>query len=295
MSVNAMHLGVESFHRLVDRALQPAAAGAPPPTVPKPIVEWLARLMLLENVPFEYLVPHPSLLPLESIRFFVIDTNWLLRALEGAASAGVASSRDVVTMLTLMEEAVQQVFSAAASIRNQDRGLPAAANQNTVAPTGWSGMLMRSVAVQYWPGMDVTATDSTNAPLKPLRIDRLSPNVLLCLFNGIAAEVNVMEPPETLHFGVFENGNQPYVIMRGLNYNGQNAGITLPGSPKANVTLRNSSSFPWTVMASETAGTLSTALGNLGFLPPSGITSAEYAIEMVHSAGLQTFQRSGVL
>jgi hypothetical protein len=294
MNVNAMHLGAESFNRLVDRTLQPLAAGAPPPAVPKPIVEWMARLMLLENVPFEYLVPHPLMLPTESIRLFVIDTNWLLRAMEGAASAGVASSRDVVSMLTVIEQAAQQVFTAAISIRNQDRGAPV--NQNAaVAPTGWSGFLMRSVAVQNWPGLEVTAVDQTGAALSPLRIDRLSPDVMLCIFNGVAAKVSVMEPPETLHFGVFENGNQPYVILRGLNAGGQNAGMTLPGSPSMNVQLRNNASYPGTVMVAATATQLSTTLKADGFLPPSGITSAEYAIEMVHSAGLQTFQRSGAL
>jgi hypothetical protein len=272
--------------------LQPASANTPP--IPQPILVWLARLMLLENVPFEYLVPHPALLPLESIRFFVLDTNWLLRAMEGAASAGVSSSRDVTATLTLLEQAVQQIFNAAISIRNQDRGLPIV-EEAAVAPSGWSGILLRSCAVQYWPGMEVTATDQTGAPLQALRIDRLSPNVLLCLFNGVAAKVNIMEPPETLHFGVWENGNQPYVYLRGLNYGGQKAGFPIPGNVQANVTLRTSTSYPGTIMTEATATTMSTALGNLKYLPPSGITSAEYAIEMVQSAGLQTFKRSGVL
>lgn len=292
MTVNAMHLGVESFHRLVDRALQTAAA--PTPTVPQPIVEWMAQLMLLQNVPFEYLVPHPMMLPLESIRFFVIDTNWLLRAMEGAASAGVASSRDVVAMLTLMENAVQQIFAAAVNFRNQQRGITPPQSP-AVAQTGWSGFLLRSCAVQYWPGMDVTATDQNGNPLQLLRIDRLSPNVLLCLFNGVAEQVSIMEPPETLHFGVFETGSQPYVILRGLNAGGQSAGMPLKGDPTVNVVLRSSTGFPWTVMVQATANALSTGLSSQGALPPSGITSAEYAIEMVQSAGLQTFQRSGVL
>jgi len=143
--------------------------------------------------------------------------------------------------------------------------------------------------------MEVTATDQTGAPLQALRIDRLSPNVLLCLFNGVAAKVNIMEPPETLHFGVWENGNQPYVYLRGLNYGGQKAGFPIPGNVPANVSLRTSTSYPGTIMTAATATTMSTALGNLKYLPPSGITSAEYAIEMVQSAGLQTFKRSGVL
>jgi hypothetical protein len=85
------------------------------------------------------------------------------------------------------------------------------------------------------------------------------------------------------------------VILRGLNAGGQDAGMTLPGSPQMNLQMRNNSSYPGTVLVAATAQELSSTLQPLGYLPPSGITSAEYAIEMVHSAGLQTFQRSGAL
>ena len=46
-----------------------------PPTdddgLPDSVVDWLARLRLLCNVPFAYLVPDHRLLPTESIRFFI--------------------------------------------------------------------------------------------------------------------------------------------------------------------------------------------------------------------------------
>ena len=46
------------------------AARSGPRATPRPLRQWLAGLRLLEAVPFSHLVPHPALLPAESIRFF---------------------------------------------------------------------------------------------------------------------------------------------------------------------------------------------------------------------------------
>src|SRR5205085_11506130 len=40
------------------------------------LVQWIARLVLLYPVPFHYLIPHPALLPPESLRFFHLDDPW---------------------------------------------------------------------------------------------------------------------------------------------------------------------------------------------------------------------------
>ena len=57
------------------------------------LVEWIARLVLLYPVPFHYLVPHQSLLPSESLRFFHLDDNWVDALVDGAFSIAVRISR----------------------------------------------------------------------------------------------------------------------------------------------------------------------------------------------------------
>ena len=59
-----------------------------PRVVPARLRLWLARLRLLEAVPFSYLVADAELLPTESIRFFYLD-----RALDRRAGAGRAERR----------------------------------------------------------------------------------------------------------------------------------------------------------------------------------------------------------
>ena len=290
MSVNALAEGTASFHDLVQRALSTASSPQP---IPPAIVQWMARLLLLEKVPFEYLVPHPDMLPVESIRFFVMDGNWILRAIEGAASAGVGSSRDAIATLQLLEQSVGQLFQAATQIRSLDRGVTAtlsleAGTAGTPMAGGWSGFLLRSCAVQYWPGMEVTAADSSNNALPLLRMERLSPDVLLCLFNGPLHQVSIMQPPETLHFGVAGVGSSaPYTHLRGLT-SGQNAGMPLPNDPHANVSFRNGQ-YPGVMKTNATTQNIKTALGSA---LPGAFTSAEFAIEMVLTAGLQSFTQS---
>ena len=54
--------------------------------------QWLARLRLLEGVPFAYLVADSELLPPESIRFFYLVRNWSDALVEGALSVGTLNS-----------------------------------------------------------------------------------------------------------------------------------------------------------------------------------------------------------
>ena len=56
--------------------------------VPGDVAAWLHDLAVLKGVPFGYLVPDNAMLPPESIRFFVLDPNWINALLEGAASIG---------------------------------------------------------------------------------------------------------------------------------------------------------------------------------------------------------------
>jgi len=62
--------------------------------VPLDLRQWLARLRLLDSVPFAYLTPDSLLLPPESIRFFYVDRNWTDALIQGALSVGTVNSSD---------------------------------------------------------------------------------------------------------------------------------------------------------------------------------------------------------
>lgn len=152
------------------------------PSVPDAVATWFQRLSLLQGIPFNYLVPDERMLPVESIRFFTIDPHWIESLLDGAFSIGRVTSKDM----------------------NQDK-------PSTTPYANLSGFLLRSCVVSGWPGLlvdgyDQVITDGNIVPDQPpltlLRMDRLSPNVLLCLFSGDVKTVDIHLAPETMHFGV---------------------------------------------------------------------------------------------
>ena len=165
------------------------------PDLPPSVSDWFAQLALLEGVPFNYLVPDEAMVPQESIRFFQLDSLWVECLLDGAFSIGRVSAAD-------------QSHDGAHDTNP-------AANPHGIV----SGCLLRSQVVSGWPHLLVEGYDSVIeldqditsegiTPLTLLRMERLSPNVLLCLFEGEAHTVDFHLKAEKLHFGVDINEDQ---------------------------------------------------------------------------------------
>ena len=107
-----------------------------PRIIPTPLRQWLARLRLLENVPFAYVVPDSLMLPPESIRFFQIDDFWLDCLLDGAFSIGQTTTHSDV-----VEQLQQSLLTA--SLPDLGR---------------LSGVLLRSEVVSGWPAVPSPVT-----------------------------------------------------------------------------------------------------------------------------------------
>jgi hypothetical protein len=152
--------------------------------LPADVVGWFDQLRLLHGVPFDYLVADDRMLPPESIRFVQLNQPWIDCLVDGAFSIG-------------------RLTGALKEVDHQQRS--ALAEALPEHPTT-SGFLMRSSVVAGWPGLVVDAygppTGGARGPRLPVaRIDRLAPDLLLCLFSGQVARVDVHQKPETLHFG----------------------------------------------------------------------------------------------
>ncbi len=179
-----------------------------------PVVAWLARLLLLVPVPFTRLVPDARMLPPESLRFFLTDPNWRDALIGGALGIGAQSSRDTLQDEIVAAAVRAEVAGAAARHRDTLRGAGAGAPDDDPGdpdrPLGAvSGLLLRSALVSGWPHLAVRAVDAAGAPLPVLRMEHLSPSVLLCLFNGVPATVELAEPQEGFRFGVEDDGLIP--------------------------------------------------------------------------------------
>ena len=271
------------------------AGAEEPPQLPENLTYWLAQLTLLYGVPVEYLVPDTRMLPVESMRFFYIDRNWLDRLVDGALSVGVFSSRELVFNEAFYESIYAQVDVMQQQLRPMLRqeAIPNA----PLVGGGLTGVLFRSCVVSGWPGLEVEAWNGTNL-LDILRMDRLSDNVLLCIFNGLPDRVEFIEPGEGLHFGITRaSGATNFTVnLRGLGFPNE---ATYPGGKqietgggaylKANGTLRTGNGQePGVVdihgLVASITSTMPTGALQNGKLTPGGM-----AIQMVQGAGKQVY------
>jgi hypothetical protein len=178
----------------------------------KAISTWFASLSLLRGVPFNYLVPDEAMLPKEAIRFFWVDSTWIDCLLDGAFSIGRVTNSDHA------QDTSQVVGNSS----------PAANPHEQI-----TGCLLRSNVVAGWPGLQVSGYDNNGSSLPLLRLDRLSPNVLICLFEGEIQSIAISLKPETLHFGLDSDGHIPPTyskILRDSQGNEQEA-LTIPNIP----------------------------------------------------------------
>lgn len=142
-----------------------------------------------------------------------------------------------------------------------------------------AGLLMRSLIVSGWPGLEIvgytSATEDETTRIKPLRIERLSPNVMLVIFDQIPQLVVFNEPRETLHFGTTS-------VVKAL----RNPNTGAPLTTKLD-------SIPMRVADPSVLNIaqLVASLKDPNRLTPAvpSFTSATLAIEMIESAGKRLF------
>jgi hypothetical protein len=215
------------------------------------LVRWLAPLALLQDVPFEHLVADSRMLPVESIRFFHVDENWIDALLDGALSAGIQTRRDSVFSAIIRDPLHRAVDEEMSAVRDRLCG---------VEPTGgravrgsMSGFLLRSSLASNWPGLEVCAWGAASAgPMKPLRLDRVAPGVLLALYPDVIGQLRIDEPSEGLTLGVEDNGIALRSLPSGATLGEWVTSPDFPGLPD----LTDTSRLPQRVEVAELAALL---------------------------------------
>ena len=69
----------------------------------------------------------------------------------------------------------------------------------------YTGFLLRSQVVAGWPNLQVNGyavPDDIHSEIMKLRMDRISADCIICIFDGEAKQVAIHEPPEQLHCGI---------------------------------------------------------------------------------------------
>lgn len=209
-----------------------------PRRVPRDIRLWLARLRLLEAVPFSHLVADAALLPPESIRFFHLDRGWTDALVEGALSVGTVTTADRAALETLYPVVRDEVDEAERLVRLVGWEPGAAVPSGNAGPV--TGFLLRSRMVSGWPALHVRAYGKDNLAVSPkiadeavdeaddaalarlpvLRMERLAPAVLLVLIDGLPRVVHLEEPRAGVQYGVDQmavaGGLEARVVLRNV-------------------------------------------------------------------------------
>jgi hypothetical protein len=266
------------------RAAARAQGPGPEPPEPDPaeekIAAWLTRVRALYGVPVHYLVPDARMLPVESIRFFRVDERWITALVDGAFSLGRPVTGVDPAETSRLARLHARAVRGGPRVRAARFGVALAEGGD--APEGASGFLLRSAVVGGWPNLEVEALDGGGGELLPIRVERLSADLLLGLFHGAVARVKLREPAETLHFGV-EPGEG--AATKALKYVDTGAGGQQPGEVvegvRVDVALRNRSANNRVLDVNGLAARLHAALVEHGAISTTPWSPAAFALEMV--------------
>lgn len=273
-----------------------ATEGTSDDDVPYVIANFLARLKLLYGIPFNYLVSDVRMLPLESLRFFYMDTAWANALVEGALSIGRSTSGDSTLDKMMSPHIHGAITQHAHKMRSAALGIHPSLVESTPEVFNPTGFLLRSQVVSGWPGLEVVGKDKDGTVLPILRFEHAGPDVLLCIFNGVVQDVAIHEHPEALHFGVDidPDNPSPSKFMKSLRYITQD-GTNEPGSPippdiapplKVKDYVRKTASV---LEVDEMAKNIGMELKDK--IEYTGeFTSAEFALEMIEGVQQVTFK-----
>ena len=145
--------------------------------------QWLENLLLLKGLPFACLLPTEKLIPPESVRFFQVDKAWLLSMASGAAGIGENSRKQ--------EGVTQNLYNSWKQRIEREKRY---------------GVLLRSHMLRLWKNMAVYVCDEAGKEVEPLRMERLSEDILLILSDVPLAALKLREPSEGIRMQFNEDG-----------------------------------------------------------------------------------------
>ncbi|MFD5887216.1 hypothetical protein ACFWHQ_14735 [Streptomyces sp. NPDC060334] len=220
------------------------------------VTAWLDALRRLEMLGLSHLVPDPSALPAESIRFAYVDADWVRAAVDGALSVGVGHALD--------------------------------ADLNALATGGGPipkcAVLINSSLVPNWPGSIATAYRGTDL-LEPARDAVFGLETRLLLYPEVIDRFELAEPPRGLCFGIGDLGT---IELREIT--GDRIGHPMGEFPQPAGFARFLRPGGKDVLNVDGTGdALLPALSRTHDV--ARISSAQFALQMINAPQAQTFSR----
>ncbi len=239
------------------------------PPIPDQVRKWLGRLSLLYGVPFGYLVPDEKMLEMESLRFFYFDPQWMECLIDGALSVGRSSDVRLLLGKAMAGNFLsEEVLEEAKKIRP---GLQGKEVHPSSAQGTWrlTGFILRSAVVAGWRGLEIKAYgDNPDESLPILRLERISNDVMLCIFEGVMKQLVITQPPESMHFGVQTKSESP------SGYSKQIRTPSKDGNKISDIVVPLRNIAQRVIKVKELATEIQSKI-------KTEVTSAEFAVEMV--------------
>ncbi|KAG7294509.1 hypothetical protein NEMBOFW57_004584 [Staphylotrichum longicolle] len=172
------------------------------------VQSWILDNMFLKNIPAHYLLPDPSYLPPESIRFFYIDDNWMDAFVDGALSIGNHLDRADDVVRQALKRNLNRYFET-----NYVDQAGSELNYHPQIPC--FGFFLRSAVVKAFPDLQIHAPwakgDNVSGKREPtLRFETIDKDILLCLFDRMpgtahwdpAEQITLSQPPHQQCFSI---------------------------------------------------------------------------------------------
>lgn len=182
----------------------------------------LMEASLLYYVPFSWLVPDHAMLPEETLQFFTVDYNWVLSHLDGICSIGRNAGIDYSHDTELLREIYRDVLRGSGRIRQEKivsckagREKGRAEEENGAEA---SGFILRSAVTVDFRGIEIRAYADGEGKrrLQPLRIEMVGPQIMAGIFAGRIHRLELVQPPEGLHYGAVKSGGETYKRLRDM-------------------------------------------------------------------------------
>lgn len=243
------------------------------------LIAWLSELGLMSNVPFHYLIPSESILPNHSIRFFYVNPSWQQALIDGACSLGRNASLDLAHDQALIDAVFAQISKRMKAVRPMLQRKPLLTEQLQDGVQLIGGFVLRSPLVRGWRGLEFKALSKENTELRALRIELLSDDVLIGLFDGVPYTLQIAQPPEGFYFGFNQSNGRYYKRLRDFD-----TGALLAETDTVEVAILNK--------GLRTIDVCQTAKNMEAFYQKEGFTSAEFALQMIKTPYIGQVVRS---
>ena len=160
-----------------------------------PIIHtWMSEKLSLSEIPAHIVIPDPSFLPNESLRFFHIDDSWLDCLIDGALSVANHLDRDDDLVRTQIKEVYNYYLANV---------VPGTKIQPQIPAYGW---ILRSQIIKVMPDLRITVKwhqpDEREAVCRYTKLDDIT---ILCLLDRQPEELDqiiLAQPPHQQRFSL---------------------------------------------------------------------------------------------